>query len=189
MPFHGPLTNLEPPVGFFRIAGERHPVHRQIAGLGCGRHGNGFSKLIGTGHPQSAGRIFFQTEDEGSAIGVAASPGVPVPVGDRGNAGIILRQTQQGRIDRLFFGGDQADLNLAIEEGKHLRPQHRGIGDSHELELFLPGHIAGNDKEPGPVGGAVNVRGLDGSVDSLFFFREAVKIQFGCGGQGLDDVF
>jgi len=51
-----------------------------------------------------------------------------------------------------FFRTDQAHLDFAVAEGEHLGPEHRGVGDAHQLELALPDQVAGDDEEHGPSG-------------------------------------
>ena len=120
---------------------------------------------------------------------MAAAARVPVAVRHGANPLVILRQALQRGVDGLFFRADQAHLDLAVAEGKHLRPQHRGVGDAHQLELLLAGQIAGDDEEPRAVGRAVDVGGLDGAVNLLLLRVEPVEVQFRGRRQGLDDVF
>ena len=65
---------------------------------------------------------------------------------------------------------------VVLIEGKDLRPQHARIRDAQQLPLSLVGAGAGDDEEPGAVGGSVQMRGLDGAVEGLLLQREDGKI-------------
>jgi hypothetical protein len=45
-------------------------------------------------------------KDESSAIGMAASPGIPVFIGNAMKAVVLAGQTRESGIDRLFFRAD-----------------------------------------------------------------------------------
>ena len=100
-------------------------------------------------------------ENKGAAIGVTAATGIPVMVSYRTEARVFFCEAFKGSIDRLFFRTDQAYLDFAFLQSKDLRPEHGRIRDSDKLELFLLNIIAGNDEEPRPVRGPMNVSSLN----------------------------
>ncbi len=83
---------------------------------------------------------------------MAAAARVPITVGHGTNAVVILRQAQERGVNGLFFRTDQAHLDFAIAEGEHLGPEHRGVGDAHQLELALPTRLRAMMKNHGPSG-------------------------------------
>ena len=97
-------------------------------------------------------------------------------------------QAVKRRVDGLLFRTDQPHLHFPVGKGEDLGPQHGRVGDADQLKAFLVRVVAGDDEEPGPVGGAVDVGGLDLPVDLLLFGRQAVEVQFGRRRQGLDDI-
>jgi len=88
-----------------------------------------------------------------------------------------------------FFRRDQAHLDFAIAERKYLRPEHRGVGDAHQLELLLPGQIAGDDEDQGPSGEPWIWVAWMAPVDLLLLGIEPVEVQLRGRRQGLNDVF
>ena len=131
----------------------------------------------------------FQGEDKGAAVGGAAAPGVPIEVGHGAEPGVLRRQALQGGVDGLLFGADQADLHFAVLQGEDLGPEHGGVGDADELETVFVRVVPGDDEEPGAVGGAVDVGGLEMPVNPLALRLQEVEVPLGGGGHGLDDVF
>ncbi len=115
----------------------------KIAGFGSAGQRDGFAEFVRAGDPDFAGRIFLQVENERAAVVMTAAARVPVTVGHGTDAAVILRQAQERGVNGLFFRGDQAHLDFAVAEGEHLGPEHRGVGDAHQLELALPGQSCG----------------------------------------------
>jgi len=70
---------------------------------------------------------------------MAAAARVPVTVGHGTNAVVILRQAVERGVNGLFFRGNEANLDFAVAESEHLGPEHRGVGDAHQLELAPEG--------------------------------------------------
>ena len=109
-------------------------------------------------------------KDESPAVGMAASPGIPVLIGNAMKAIVLAGQTLESGIDRLFFRSDQANLYLAFGEGENLRSEHGRICNTNELEALLIGVIAGDDEKPRTVRGPMDVGRLNLSVYLLFLF-------------------
>ena len=151
-------------------------------------HGLGLAELVVAGEDPAA-VLAFQGEDEGAAVGGAAAPGVPIEVGHGTEPGVLRRQALQGGVDGLLLGADQADLHLAVLQGKDLGPEHGGVGDADELEAVPVGVGPGDDEEPGAVRGAVDVGGLEMPVNPLALRVQEVEVPLRGGGHGLDDVF
>ena len=162
---------------------------RKIARFRSFGQGDRFAKFVGACDPYFAGGILLQIKNEGPAIVVAAAARVPIAVSHRANPVVVLRQAQERGVNRLFFGTNQAHLHLAVAESEHLRPQHGGVGNAHQLELLFSGERAGDDEEPGAIGRPMHMRGLDCPVNLPFLRIETVKIQFRRGRQRLDDIF
>ena len=92
------------------------------------------------------------------------------------------------RVDGLLFRTDEPHLHFPVGKGEDLGPKHGRVGDADQLMAFLVRVVAGDDEKPGPVGGAVDVGGLNLAVDLLLFGRQAVEVQLGRRRQGLDDI-
>ncbi len=81
-----------------------------------------------------------------------------------------------------------ADLLIRrFQQGEDLGPQHGRIGDAQKLPLPLLRLAAGDDEEPGAVGGGVDVGGLDGAIEPLFLRRKQGKVALRGGSQSFND--
>ena len=128
-------------------------------------------------------------EDEGAAVGAAATACIPVAVGHGRETRILARQPTQSGVDGLLLGANQTDLHVAtIRQREHLRSQHGRVGDAEQLHATKVGVVARDDEEPRPVGRGVDVRGLDLAVDALLFLGQLIEVELRRRREGLDDV-
>ena len=93
----------------------------------------------------------MDADDEGTAVGMAATARVPVAVCHLTEARILTGQRVQGSVDCLLFGGDQADADLALLKREDLGAQHRGIGDANQVVDIVIRTALGDDEEPGAI--------------------------------------
>ena len=177
--FHLGRQLLEPLRGHFREVA--------LPGVLEPGHGLGVAEFVVAGQDLFAVPA-LQGKGKGAAVGVAATPGVPVHVRHRAEAGVFLGQAGQRRVDGLLLRAHQADLHFPFGQRKNLGPEHAGVGDADELEFVFGGVVPGDDEEPGAVRRAVDVGGLDLPVDALLLRRQAIEVPLRGGGQGLDDV-
>ncbi len=188
-----PLVDFLCTEGLDRTGGARRVEHRflrQVATHAAPFHLDLAAELVGAGkHHAAAVAVGARRhrEDEGSTVAGRTPAGVPVAVGHRREALVLRRQTAKRGVDGLLLRADEADLDVAgVRQREHLRAQHRGVGDTHELQPVVL--VAGDDEEPRAIGRRVDVRGRDLPVDALLLGRELVEVVLGGRRQRLDDV-
>ena len=147
------------------------------------------AKFIHTAQTPFTGGAGCDPEAESPAIRMGAAACHPVSISLRLKTAVFVRQRAQAGIDGLAFTRHQPDLYVARRaaiyifiERENLRSQHTGIRNSEQLKMVIRGlfgtcyiRIAHQrtrqDKEPGSIRRAVDMRSLHCTVQILLFRR------------------
>src|SRR6266851_4490638 len=98
-----------------------------------------------------------EAEDESSTVGVASSPGIPVNISVTGRYLAVVGEFRKHSVDGLPLRGDYPNLHSSFLKGEYLGSKHRRVRYSKELLDAFRWLISGDDEEPGPIRGPVNV--------------------------------